>query len=331
MPEERQKIKLAFLGCGFATKLHSKTLSGFDNSVQRFYASRDRQKAESYRTKYHGAGIFESYEAALTAKNIDAVLIATPPNSHLDLTLQALKAGKHVIVEKPPFLSSKDFDTVRQAAKKVGKQVFVAENYFYKPLLAVLRNLLNEDVIGEILFVHFNAMKEQKVKDWRGDISLSGGGALFEGGIHWINFISNFGLTLKSVHGFRPGDKKGLDKSVLMALEYEEGAVGAFYFSWETPALFKGLRISKIYGRLGSITFESNGIFVIVRGKRKCLIFPGLRDIAGYKGMFRDFIKAMQTGSAPAFTFDLAKKDLKTIEKTYASIEEKESGLSLWN
>lgn len=314
-------IDLAFLGCGFATRLHSKTLSGFGDGVQRFYASRDKQRAESYRQKYQGAGIFESYDAAIAAENIDSVLIATPPASHLQLALQALAAGKHVIVEKPPFLSSKDFTTVQRAAQKAGKQVFVAENYFYKPLLAVLNKLLEQDVVGEILFVHINALKQQKIKDWRGDTGLSGGGALFEGGIHWINFISNLGLTLKSVHGFRPGDQGGMEKSVLVGLEYEEGAVGSFYYSWETPSLFKGLRISKIYGRLGSITFESNGIFVIVRGKRKRVILPGLKDIAGYKAMFKDFIQCMQTGAQPAFTFDLAKKDIETIEKIYASIK----------
>jgi len=57
-----------------------------------------------------------------------------------------------------------------------------------------------------------------------------------------------------------------------------------------------------------------------VRGRKKQLIFPGLKDIAGYKGMFRDFIDCIRNGRAPMFTFDLAEQDIKLIEKVYESI-----------
>ena len=314
-------INLAFLGCGKATQMHSKTLAGFEN-IQLYHASRDKTKAEHFNRKFSGHGIFESYVAAMQAKHIDAVLVATPPKQHLDLTLKALEAGKHVIVEKPPFLKSSDFKLVEKARKKTGRRVFIAENYFYKPLAFKLRALIKSGVIGEILFVHINALKKQVIKkeDWRSDSELSGGGALFEGGIHWINFVANLGLKVKTIKGLRPGPKNGEEKSLLITMEYEEGPVGTLYHSWETPSLFKGLRLSKIYGREGSITFESNGIFVFVRGRKKQLIFPGLKDIAGYKCMFRDFIDCIRDGKAPIFTLDLAEQDIKLIEKTYASL-----------
>ncbi len=318
---QAKTTNLAFLGCGFATSLHSKTLKNLPLQVGRFYASRDKKKAEETCEKFSGQGAFGSYEDALSSDQIDVALVATPPAQHLELTLAALATGKHVVVEKPPFFTSGDFDTVQSAASKAGKQVLIAENYFYKPVLLKLRNLLQSGVIGEVLFVHINALKEQKISDWRGDEALSGGGALFEGGIHWINFVANLGLKLKSARGLRPGKKEGMEKSVLANLEYEEGAVGTLYYSWETPSLFKGLRISKIYGRAGSITFESNGIFMIVRGKRKQIIFPGLKDIAGYRGMFTDFITALQAERPPEFNFGLAKQDLLTIEEIYKSMK----------
>lgn len=317
-------INLAFLGCGFATRLHSKTLSGFRSQVNCFYASRDQSKAEEYNRKFKGHGAFSSYEAAMQNEAIDGILVATPPSQHLEQTLSALQAGKHVIVEKPPFLKSTDFETVRRQAEEHHRRVFVAENYFYKPLAMKLRELIASGAIGEILFLHINALKEQKVKDWRGESQLAGGGALFEGGIHWVNFIANLGLSIQSVQGLRPGQQSGLDKSMMTAIKYKEGAVGALYYSWETPSLFKGLRLSKIYGREGSITFESNGIILIVRGKKKRILFPGFRDIAGYKGMFRDFIDSIQNDRAPQFTLDLAEQDLKLTEQIYSSSENSE-------
>lgn len=321
MNQEMNPIRIVFLGCGFATKLHSKTIAKISPNVSRYYASRSEGKAQSYNRKFNGAGFFGSYEAAIQSDKIDVIFVATPPASHLKLTLSALKAGKHVMVEKPPFLKSKDFDKIAKESKKAGKQVFIAENYFYKPLLSHLQNLIQSQIIGDVLFVHINAMKQQEIKGWRGDTNLSGGGALFEGGIHWINFVSNLGLNLKTVQGWRPGKQDGMDKSILVSLEYEEKAVGSLYHSWETPSLFKGLRISKIYGTEGSITFESNGIFIFVRGRKKKLIFPGLKDIAGYKGMFEDFFQSIRKEKEPRFTFNLAKNDIKTIEKIYASIK----------
>jgi predicted dehydrogenase len=312
-------IHLAFLGCGFATQLHSKTLASFKQDVCCFYASRKREKAEAFNSKYHGRGSFDSYEAAIGSPQIQVVFVATPPASHLDLTLQALRAGKNVIVEKPPFLRSADFDIVRKVQAETGRRVFVAENYFYKPLAFKLRELLDAGVIGEVLFVHVNALKKQNTGNWRDDAALSGGGALFEGGIHWINFVANLGLSIKSVHGWRPDERTDIEKSMLVVFEYENGAVGTLSYSWEVPVLLKGVHLSQIYGRKGVITFESNGIFVLVNGVGKKIIFPGLSDIAGYKGMFRDFIRAWRTNEEPQMSLDIAQRDLQLIEAIYQS------------
>ena len=317
----RKPLSLAFLGCGFATRLHSRTLSKVDRSVRRFYASRDGARAEAYNRKHGGSGHFDSYSAAFEDPSIDAVFVATPPDSHLELTLQGLRAGKHVIVEKPPFLHAADFDPVLEARREADRQVLVAENYYYKPLTATLRNALQDGAVGEVLFVHVNALKEQRVDDWRGDAETSGGGALFEGGIHWISFLASLGLKVRSISGARAGSQEGLERSVAATIRYEGGAVGTLLHSWEVPSLFKGLRLSRVFGREGSITFESNGVFVVIRGRRKRVIFPGLRDIAGYRAMFRDFLVTLRTGVEPEYTLDLAQRDLKLVEAVYRTMQ----------
>ena len=174
-------------------------------------------------------------------------------------------------------------------------------------------------MIGEVLFIQVNALKLQKTGDWRDNASLAGGGALYEGGVHWVNFMASLGYSLSEVNGFQPGNSKGADRSYLVSFKYAEGPVGALFYSWEIPSLFKGLRISRIYGKEGSITFESNGLFIIVKGKRKKIILPGFSDIAGYKALFRDFFESLRTGDEPLYTLELAQKDLELIEKIYSS------------
>jgi predicted dehydrogenase len=297
--------------------MHSRTL--VKRPVRRFYASRSGDQAAAYNTKFGGAGSFASYESAIADPGIDAVFIATPPDTHLPLTLAALEAGKHAIIEKPPFLRSTDFAAVRAAVAASGRQAFVAENYYYKPLVKQLRGLLAEEVIGTPLFVNFNAIKTQATSGWRDDTAVAGGGALYEGGIHWVSLAASLGLPALTVRGLRPSPDDKPERSMMLALQYESGAVGALYYSWEVPSLFKGLRISRIWGREGSITFESNGLFVLVRGRRRRVIFPGLRDIAGYGAMFDDFLRSMRTQEKPAYDLDLAERDLRLVEQAYAT------------
>ena len=139
MPEP---LRIAFLGCGFITGVHSRHLRALKGLVVPSYASRDRAKAEAFCGKYGGAAAYADYAAAIRDPRIDAVVIAVPPRFHLDLTLQALEAGKHVLVEKPAFMRMEDYRTVVQARNRARKVVLVGENDHYKPLAVALRKLL---------------------------------------------------------------------------------------------------------------------------------------------------------------------------------------------
>lgn len=314
-------VQLAFLGCGVIAGNHAKALKAFPD-VNLYFASRQAEKAKAFSEKHKGKGWFESYEAAIAAPEINTVFIATPPDSHLALAVAALRAGKHVMVEKPPFFTSADFDAVDVLRREKGLQVFVTENYFYKPLLQKLRGVLASGEIGDIKFLYFNAARKQTVTDWRGDKALAGGGALFEGGIHWINFISNLGLTVKSVRGFQPGgrrESREIERSIQVVAEYAEGPVGTLLYSWEVNTLLKGLRLSRIYGTEGSVTFESNGLFIFQRGRRWRLLFPGLKNIGGVQPMFSDFFAALRSGRQAAFSFEKARRDVELIEQAYAT------------
>lgn len=313
----RPFVNLALLGCGQITRTHSRTLSGFGSEVRCFYASRDPAAAEKFARHYGGAGFFGSYAAALDDERIDTVLVATPPHSHLELTLRALEYGKNVIVEKPAFLRASDFATVRSAETRSGRRVFVAENYCYKPLARLLRGVVTSGALGEIRFLHLDAVKYRAPGGWRGDPTVAGGGALFEGGVHWIDLLANLGLRIEAVHGFRPGDWQGSERSMLLVAEYEEGAIGTLAHSWEIPSPLQGLRLSRIYGTKGSVVFESNGLFILVTGAKPSLMFPGLRDISGYQAMFRDFLTALRTGSEPFMSLCRAQRSIQLIEAAY--------------
>jgi predicted dehydrogenase len=321
-------LQLAFLGCGFITGVHSRHLRALRADVACRYASRDRAKAEAFARTHGGVRSYGDYASAIADPEVDAVVIAVPPRFHLDLTQQALAAGRHVLVEKPAFITMADYQAVREARDRAGRVVLVGENDHYKPLAVRLRQLLAEGVIGEMVFAHFStiAYRPKTADDWRNDESMAGGDAFFEEGIHWLHIASSLGPRITSIQGYRPspaasaprhGDQRA--KSMLVAFRYDNGAVGALYYSREIPSLLRGLRLSKIFGRDGVISFESNGVVAIVRGRGvPRLVFPGFRDMRGYQAMYRDFVRAIRDGRTPEMSLERAIEDQRLMDLVYA-------------
>ena len=319
-------LRVAFLGCGFISDVHSRNLKGLRQDIACSYASRDAAKAAEYCRRHRGVASFADYARAIGDPQIDAVVVAVPPRFHLDLTLKALAAGKHVLVEKPAFPRLADFETVRAARDRTRRVVLVGENDHYKPLAVTLRRLVADGVIGEMVFAHFTTLAHRlkTADDWRNDESMAGGDAFFEEGIHWLHMANSLGPRITDIEGYRPAvSDAGPDrraKSMMVAFRYDNGAVGSLYYSREVPSLLRGLRLSKLFGRDGIITFESNGGFVVARGTgRPRIIFPGFRDIRGYQAMYRDFVRAIREERQPEMSLERAEEDHRLMEKVYQS------------
>jgi predicted dehydrogenase len=178
-----------------------------------------------------------------------------------------------------------------------------------------------------LVFAHFTtiARRLKAPDDWRNDETMAGGDAFFEEGIHWLHLAGSLGPRITGIHGYRPAvSSRGPDrraKSMLVSFRYDNEAVGSLYYSREIPSLLRGLRLSKIFGRRGVITFESNGVVVLVRGEgAPRIIVPGFRDIRGYGAMYRDFHRAIREGGAPEMSLERAMDDQRLMEQVYTSL-----------
>jgi predicted dehydrogenase len=169
------------------------------------------------------------------------------------------------------------------------------------------------------------ARRLKTADDWRNDEAMAGGDAFFEEGIHWLHLAGSLGPRITRIQGFRPapaaaaGDRRA--KSMMVAFQYDNGAAGALYYSREIPSMLKGLRLSKIFGRDGIVTFESNGLFILVRGRGvPRILWPGVSDFRGYGAMYRDFLHAIRTGAAPEMSLERAIEDQRLMDQVYASL-----------
>jgi predicted dehydrogenase len=232
-----------------------------------------------------------------------------------------------VIVEKPAFASMADYERAAAARDRAKRVVLVGENDHYKPLAVELRRLLARGVIGEMVFAHFVtiARRFKAAGDWRNDERIAGGDAFFEEGIHWLHFAGSLGPRITRISGMRPapagggGDRRA--KSMLVAFQYDNSAAGTLYYSREIPSLLKGMRQSKIFGRQGIITFESNGLFILARGRGlPRVVWPGVTDFRGYRAMYRDFLRAIASGEPPEMSLERAMDDQRLMDQVYASL-----------
>lgn len=324
-------LRIAFLGCGFITRVHSGHLRTLSGEFATAYASRDPAKADAFCRRLGGVRSYPDYRSALDDAAVDAVVIAMPPRLHLEWTVQALAAGKHVLVEKPAFPRLDDYARAIDARDRARRVVIVGENDHYKPLAVTLRRLVADGSIGELVFAHFTTIVKRlkAADDWRNDETMAGGDAFFEEGIHWLHIASSLGPRIIDIHGYQPTpSREGPDrraKSMMVAFRYDSGAVGALYYSREVPSLLRGLRLSKLFGRRGIITFESNGLFVVARSDGwPRIVWPGLRDIRGYRAMYRDFGAAVREGRQPEMSLERAWEDHQLMDRVYATVDDPE-------
>jgi scyllo-inositol 2-dehydrogenase (NADP+) len=131
----------------------------------------------------------------LFSSSIDAVLIATPPNSHFSIAAEALRCGKHVLVEKPITLNSREALALQTLALQVNRTITVFHNRRFDGDYLLVKQLISEEVLGPILFVNrsihrFGSGASFGVKsfhsEWRNEAQF-GGGALLDWGVHLID------------------------------------------------------------------------------------------------------------------------------------------------
>jgi predicted dehydrogenase len=305
---------------------HARLLRTLFPKIELWFASRDREKARLVASQHRGAGFFGSYTRAAESEEFDISFLTTPHAFHADLAVLSAKHGKDLIIEKPVTRTLEELATVEAAVDESGVRCTVAENYYFKPAIGVMSAFMREGLIGEVLFIDLTKTNRQKESGWRTDRALMGGGALLEGGVHWLNaLISLSGGIPVGVIAIKPEVKEPtlipLEDSLLLVARFSNGVVGRLLHSWRVPNRFFGMGLSKIYGTEGVITFESNGLFCSVYGRKrkKRLMHP--RDFLGFRPMHRSFIQDWVSGKPWRPSLGRIRQDLALVHAAYRSLE----------
>ncbi|MCS7192984.1 MAG: Gfo/Idh/MocA family oxidoreductase [Armatimonadetes bacterium] len=227
-------IKLGMIGCGGIAKAHLRACMQLSH-LFRIVACCDVRKeaAEKSAESAGNALVFTDYREMLSHADIDAVDITLPHHLHAEVAIAAAEAGKHVLVEKPMANNLAEAKSMVDAADKYGVTLMVAQSQRYMAEHREIKRLLNEKVIGQILYVrasvdqHLAAIRP--LGDWLFKRSLAGGGSVISIGVHKIDLLRWLVGEIVAVFAVERQSpiNPGMDcEDISVAiLEFENGAV----------------------------------------------------------------------------------------------------------
>jgi predicted dehydrogenase len=187
-----QKFKVGIIGCGHIGKRHAAIFDQHEQTQLVSVCDIELTKADELAALYDVGDIAEDYHYLLR-QEIDIVSICTPHYLHKKMALEAIRAGKNVIVEKPMALSAADADEMTLEAKKAGLKLYVVKQNRFNVPIVITNEALQQKKLGKIFMVQCNVMwnRHQEYYDqseWRG-FKEKEGGALFTQASHFIDIL----------------------------------------------------------------------------------------------------------------------------------------------
>ena len=327
-------IRLGIIGCGIAAReLHWPALKEMKDRFDiRMVCNHTEPKAQTFSDMVGGVPYVTDYHELLASEDIDAVSVILPFELNRRVTEEALKAGKHVMVEKPLAGNLPDAEAMLTLeATYPDRVMMVAENFRYRPLFHRVKELLNANSAGRLYGMIWNfftnvgsgANVQYMSTKWRFDKSYPGG-FLVDGGVHIIAVLHDlFGdITSASALTESVNKQAGLVDTMYSQFTTSNGPVCSVNQLYSA----KGLRVNSmhLFGDAGTIIVDNYGGTITIKRVDEDDIVETPDDERGYAGEYDDFSNAIHTGSPVKSTFGKAYRDYKVIVGALESAEKGE-------
>lgn len=328
-------LRFAIIGCGKIAPRHSAEAS----KQGQLTAVCDivKERADSL-AKSSGAHPYYSIDELLQKEKVDVVAVCTPNGLHAEHSIKALKAGCHVLCEKPLSISSQDALQMICVAKEAGKKLFVVKSTRYNPALAALKNSIDEKKLGAIYSFQLNCFWNRPAayyKDsWKGN-GLLDGGTLYTQFSHYIDALLWILGDVKEVTGIRKNfAHKGIiefEDSGVAAIEMANGTIGSL--NWSVNTFQKNMEVSlSIIAEKGSIHIGGEYMnkigYQLSDGFELSIPTEGnANDYGFYKGsmsnhdkIYENLVKALDNHDHPFTSAADGLRTVEAIEKIYKSV-----------
>ncbi|MCA9241204.1 MAG: Gfo/Idh/MocA family oxidoreductase, partial [Planctomycetales bacterium] len=290
-----------------------------------------------------GIRAYATLKEMLADPQVDAVTIGTPSGAHLEPTLAAAKAGKHVIVEKPLEVTTKRCDRAIAACEEAGvKLAAIFPSRFHdsavKMKAAIDKGRFGRITLGDAYVKWFRTQAYYDSGAWRGTWKLDGGGALMNQAIHTVDLLQwlmGDVVQVQAQTALLAHERIEVEDTVVATLQFASGALGVIE---ATTAAYPGyLKRIEVHGSQGTAVLEEEdiktwdfakplksdeAILKAMKSKRSTgggAADPGAIGHHGHALQIADFVKAIQKDGNPAINGHEGRKSVAIIEAVYKS------------
>lgn len=258
-----ETVRWGIIGVGDVTE--AKSGPGFqqaDRSQLVAVMRRDAQRAADYARRHGVPRWYDDADALIADPEVDAVYVATPPDSHADYTGRALRAGKPVYVEKPMARTAAECEEMLSAARRTGAALFVAYYRRAMPRFATVKELLDGGAIGQVRafrIENFATVPDDPAAlGWRVRPEISGGGLFVDLGSHTLDLVDHLLGPVTRTAGFAANTAGAYSAEDVVSATFELGSAVVGTGLWCYAAGEQRDEV-EIVGSAGSLIFSSFG------------------------------------------------------------------------
>ena len=308
-------INFAIVGCGMVSRLHLAAIREIDDARLVGVYDADGAAAQKVAAE-QGVKVYPSYDALLADSDVDAVCICTPSYLHAEHARQALKAGRHVLVEKPLALTTEDCDSLIRLAEERGVQIGVVSQLRFSPAVRCVKQALTKGLLGrltraDLYMKYYRTQEYYDTGAWRGTWDKDGGGALMNQGIHGVDLLLYLMGPVSSIYAQYGTLAREIEveDTLSAVMTYQGGALGVIEASTaDWPGTPRRIEINGEYGRIvleedRMVTFQVEGedayqLNEQAAGGAASHNNPGAVNPAGHCEQLKNFISAVRGDTA---------------------------------
>lgn len=252
-------MRLALIGCGLVGKKRLKAFLG--RGTLAFAVDPDLGRAHEMISCAGQGQATSDWKTAVHSSQTDAVIVATPHDLLGPLALEAVKAGKHVLIEKPGASTGDALEAIQAVLKEGRVCVRIGFNHRYHPAFQKAREMIDSGELGPLMFVRARYGHGGRLgyeSEWRCNSKISGGGELIDQGVHLIDLARWFLGDFPVVEGhlatyYWP---TAVEDNAFLSLRSSEGKTAWLHASWTE---WKNLFSFEIYAQKGKLQIEGLG------------------------------------------------------------------------
>ncbi len=286
-----KKIRVGLIGCGGIMRPHISGYLSIQDKAE-IVAINEISQDNITKTKEQigkEMQVYSDWNDMLKKEQLDAVDICLPHHLHKPAIIDAARAGKHIICEKPLCLNMKEAEEIVSEVNKAGITYMSAHNQLFCPAVQEAKKLFEEGKIGKLFYIRtqdcfyaaFFVGAREKM-GWRGDVEKQGGGELIDTGYHpsylLLYLAGSKVKEVKSVTNTFVLDMDAEDTALVIA-NFENGAIGEVLTSWAMPKCY-GQHQFHLIGEKGEIFGSGTHLYYLPRDSKE----PEHKELSSQKG-----------------------------------------------